>query len=292
GSSISLQGLLARTPASFPAQSTPSGSMALFRPFALLALSCLVSAVVGDGDAAHPCNDGVCHAEEENAALLQSTLAPTKVKVQLPEELVQKVDDARHKTHIKIRRATVRKSNSVSDVWDQMSGAVKIDELKEKLKTAAKDYAKQKLQEEIDKLEKAYPAAFEIKDKFQSQWDQIVSGVNLDELKQEVKECSDDVTKCAKDKLPKLQSQLEEALKGTNLEGIKTQAEEYWNKIQLELPDMDDLKEALGEYGGQAKEAWDEFMQTNDFSSLTDAAQSIANDAWGKVSGAVGGWFR
>jgi hypothetical protein len=247
-------------------------------------------AVVGDDiDRAEPCNDGVCHAgEEENAALLQSTVAPTKMKVQLPEQLVQKVDATRHKTHIKIRRATVRKSIDLSDVWEQVGGAAKIDELKEKLKTSAEDKAKAMLQEQIDKLEEAYPEAAEIKDKFKDQWKQIMSGVNVEELQKEVKECAADVSTCAKDKLPELQSQLKEALKGVDLDSIKKEAEEYWNKIQLELPDMDELKSALAKYGGQAQTAWDEFMKTNDYSSLTDAAQSIASDAWGQVSG----WFR
>lgn len=260
-----------------------------FRPFALLVLSCLAVAVAGDGGRADPCNDGVCHAgEEDNAALLQSTVAPAKMKVQLPEQLAQKVNVTRHKTHIKIRRATVRKAIDLSDVWDQMTGAVQIDELKEKLKTAAGDKAKETLQEQIDKLEEAFPAAAEIKEKFKDQWNEIVSGVNVDELKQQVKDCAADVTSCAKDKLPQLQSQLEEALKGLNLDSIKEQAQEFWNKIQLELPDMDELKSALADYGGQAKAAWDEFMETNDFSSLTDAAKSIASNAWGQISG----WFR
>jgi len=143
-------------------------------------------------------------------------------------------------------------------------------------------------QDQIDKLEKAYPAAAEIKDKFKDKWNDIVSGVNVDELKKQVTECAADVASCAKDKLPQLQTQLEEALKGVNLDSVKKQAEEYWNKIQLDLPDMDELKSALADYGGQAKAAWDKFMETNDFSSLTDAAKSIASDAWSQITG----WFR
>jgi len=259
-----------------------------FRALALLVLSCLASAAAGDGGRADPCSDGVCHAgEEDSAALLQSTVAPAKVKV-LPEQLAQKVNVTGHKAHAKIRRATVRKAIDVSDVWDQMTGSVQIDELKAKLQTAAGDKAKATLQSQIDKLEEAYPAAAEIKDKFKDQWEKIVSGVNVDELKKQVKECTADVASCAKAKLPQLQSQLEEALKGINLGSIQEQADEYWNKIQLELPDMDELKSALADYGGQAKAAWGEFMETNDFSSLTDAAQSIASNAWGQVSG----WFR
>merc|ERR1712176_1374760 len=101
---------------------------------------------------------------------------------------------------------------------------------------------------------------------------------NVEELKKQVKECASDVSSCAKDKLSQLQTQLEEALKGVNLDSVKKQAEEYWNKIQLELPDMDELKSALADYGGQAHAAWDEFMKTNDYSSLTDAAKNIASD--------------
>jgi len=261
-----------------------------FRPFALLVLPCLALAVVGDGiDRAEPCNDGVCHAgEEENAALLQSTAAPTKTRARLPEQLAQRVDGTGHKTHIKIRRATVRKFIDVSDVWEQMGGAVKIDELKEKLKESAEAKVKAALQEQIDKLEEAYPGAAEIKDKFKDQWNQITSGVNVEELKKDVKECAADVSTCAKDKLQELQSQLKDALKGVDLDSIKKQADEYWNKIQLELPDMDQLKSSLAHYGGQAQSAWDEFRKTNDFSSLTDAAQNIASQAWGHVTG----WFR
>jgi uncharacterized protein YukE len=241
----------------------------------------------------------VCHAgEEENAALLQK--APTKMKAVAapppppppqPEQLAQKVNATGNKTHVKIRRATVRKSIDLSDVWDQMSGCVHIDELKEKLKTAT-DKAKETIQAEIDKLEKAYPGAAEIKEKFMDQWNQIVSAVNVDELKKQVKNCAADVASCAKDKLSQLQSQLDGALKGVNLDSIKDQAAETWNKIQLELPDMDELKSALSDYGGQAQAAWDEFMKTNDFSSLTDAATSIASDAWNSVTDTVGGWFR
>merc|ERR1719215_1702762 len=131
-----------------------------------------------------------------------------------------------------------------------MTGSVQIDELKAKLQTAAEDKAKATLQSQIDKLEEAYPAAAEIKDKFKDQWEKIVSGVNVDELKKQVKECTADVASCAKAKLPQLQSQLEEAMKGINLGSIKEQADEYWNKIQLELPDMDELKSALADYGG------------------------------------------
>jgi uncharacterized protein YukE len=262
------------------------------RPFALLVLPCLALAVAGDGDRADLCNDGVCHAsEDENAALLQSAVAPTKVRVQLPEQLAQKVNATGNKTHVKIRRATVRKSIDLSDVWDQMCGSVHIDELKEKLKTAT-DKAKETIQAEIDKLEKAYPGAAEIKEKFMDQWNQIVSAVNVDELKKQVKNCAADVASCAKDKLSQLQSQLDGALKGVNLDSIKDQAAETWNKIQLELPDMDELKSALSDYGGQAQAAWDEFMKTNDFSSLTDAATSIASDAWNSVTDTVSGWFR
>jgi len=214
-------------------------------------------------------------------------VAPTKMKVQLPEQLAQKVNATSHKTHTKVRLATVRRFIDLSDVWDQMNGSVHIDELEEKLKSA-QGKAKETLEAEIDKLEKAYPGAAQVKEKFMEQWSQICSAVNVDELKKQVKECSADVASCAKDKLSQLQTQLDEALKGVDLDSIKNQAADYWNKIQLELPDMTDLKSALADYGGQAKGAWDEFMTTNDFSSLTDAAQNIASDAWGKVSG----WWR
>merc|ERR1712060_884574 len=93
-----------------------------------------------------------------------------------PEQLAQKVNATGNKTHFKIRRATVRKSIDLSDVWDQMCGSVQIDELKEKLKTAT-DKAKETI-------------AAEIKEKFMDQWNQIVSGVNVDELKKQVKNCA------------------------------------------------------------------------------------------------------
>merc|ERR1712228_827446 len=117
----------------------------------------------------------------------------------------------------------------------------------EKIKTAT-DKAKETIQAEIDKLEKAYPGAAEIKEKFMDQWSQIVSAVNVDELKKQVKKCAADVASCAKDKLSQLQTQLDEAFRSANLDSIKNQAAEYGNKIQLELTDMDELQSALAEY--------------------------------------------
>jgi hypothetical protein len=262
-----------------------------FRALSVLLLPCLALAATGAG--AGLCDNGVCDAgEDENAALLQSAAqaqaqASGGPAARAPSPRGAASSAAQEKTHVKIRRATVRRVINMSDVWDQLTGSVQIDELQAQLKKAAAD-SQAKIQAELDKLEKAYPAYAEIKEKFAAQWDKIVSAVNLDELKKQVAACTADLTKCANDKYSELQSQLESAMKGVDLDGIKAQTEEYWNKIQLELPDMGELKKQADLYGDQAKSAWDEFMQTNDFSSLTDAAQSIVNDAWGQVSG----WFR
>ncbi|CAK0844092.1 unnamed protein product [Prorocentrum cordatum] len=164
-----------------------------------------------------------------------------------------------------------------------------IDELKQTVENAVGEN-KEKLLAELDKLEKAYPAAAELKEKFLDQWDKIVEAVNLDEVKKQVAECTEDVTSCAQDKLKEVQGKMEDALKahGVTLDGIKKQAEEFWSKFQLELPDMDDLKSSVAEYGDQAKAAWEEFKESHDISSLADAAGSIINNAFGTVSG----WFR
>ena len=87
-----------------------------------------------------------------------------------------------------------------------------------------------------------------------------------------MKECAADVASCAKDKFSQLQTQLDEPFKSANLDSIKNQVAEYGNKFQLELTDMDELQSALAEYGGQAQATWDEFMKTNELSSVTDAA--------------------
>mmetsp|Transcript_24183 Transcript_24183/g.63761 ORF Transcript_24183/g.63761 Transcript_24183/m.63761 type:complete len:256 (-) Transcript_24183:369-1136(-) len=252
------------------------------RSFFLLLLPCLAVAAAAAGGRTEPCNGGVCDAgEDETAALLQSSVAKTA--------LPPSSSAAQEKTHVTIRRATVRKSISMSDVWDQLTGSVQIDELKQTVENAVGEN-KEKLLAELDKLEKAYPAAAELKEKFLDQWDKIVEAVNLDEVKKQVAECTEDVTSCAQDKLKEVQGKMEDALKahGVTLDGIKKQAEEFWNKIQLELPDMDDLKSQVAEYGDQAKAAWEEFKETHDISSLADAAGSIINNAFGTVSG----WFR
>mmetsp|Transcript_95697 Transcript_95697/g.270792 ORF Transcript_95697/g.270792 Transcript_95697/m.270792 type:complete len:264 (+) Transcript_95697:82-873(+) len=260
------------------------------RSFFLLLLPCLAVAAAAAGGRTEPCNGGVCDAgEDETAALLQSSVAKTA--------LPPSSSAAQEKTHVTIRRATVRKSISMSDVWDQLTGSVQIDELKQTVENAVGEN-KEKLLAELDKLEKAYPAAAEVKQKFLDQWDKIVSAVNLDEVKKQVAECTADVAACVHDNLPdgvhdklhEVQDKMEDALKahGATLDGIKKQAEEFWNKIQLELPDMDDLKSQVAEYGDQAKAAWEEFKETHDISSLADAAGSIINNAFGTVSG----WFR
>lgn len=228
-----------------------------------------------------PCKDGVCHeGEDESAALLQSGVAQKTEALPQNTSLDQV---SRHTAQFKLKRATVRKTINVTDVWTQLTGAVEIDQLNQSI-SKAKDAALAKMQGQLDKLQKAFPAAAELKEKFKDQWDSIVAGVNVDELKAKVA----DAQKYATDKLSEYQDKLQDALKGVNLDSIKKKADDFWNEHQLELPDMENLQTYLKESGAQAQAAWNDFMKDGDFSSLTDAAQSIASNAWDKVKG----WFR
>jgi len=250
-------------------------------PFAFLLLPWLALAAAGAGARTEPCKDGVCHGgEDEDAALLQSRVAQ-KTEAQPQNTSLEQV--SKHTGQVKIRRATVRKSINVTDVWAQLTGAVEIDQLTKSIEKATGE-AKEKLQAQREKLEQAYPSAAEVQEKFKEQWDKIIAGVNVDELKEKVA----DAKKYAKDKLGDLQGKLQDALNGVDLDSIKKQAEEFWDANQLDLPDMDQLNQFLADKGGEAKAAWDDFMNTNHFSSITDAAQDIAGQAWDTVSG----WFR
>jgi hypothetical protein len=254
------------------------------RPFAFLLLPWLASAAAGAGDRIEPCKDGVCHGgEDESAALLQSGVAQ-KTEVLPQNTSLDQV--SRHTAQVMLKRATVRKSINTTDVWTQLTGAVEIDQLNESISKAT-DEALAKMQAQLEKLQKAFPAAAELKEKFKDQWDSIVAGVNVDELKEKVA----DAKKHAKDKLGEYQDKLQDALKGVDLDSIKTKADEFWNEHQLELPDMEHLQTYFKESGAQAQAAFDDFMKSGNFSSLTDAAQSIASSAssaWDKVKG----WFR
>ncbi|CAK0888297.1 unnamed protein product, partial [Prorocentrum cordatum] len=75
----------------------------------------------------------------------------------------------------------------MSDVWDRLTGSAQIDELKQTVENAV-DEIKEKLFAELDKLKKAYPAA-EVNEKFLDQWDNLVSTVNLDEVKKQGGRC-------------------------------------------------------------------------------------------------------
>lgn len=172
-----------------------------------------------------------------------------------------------------------------SAVWEQMKGAVKIDQLKAMLNKGGLDGdTKKKLEEQLKVLQEAFPGADKIKDQFADSWKQVEQGVVVDELKGSV----EDAKKMGSEKLPELQAKLEQATKGVDMGSIQQQAATHWQSVQSQLPDMNGLQSALSSHGAAAKEAFDSLMENNDFSALKGSVKDVASDAWGQVQG----WMR
>lgn len=191
----------------------------------------------------------------------------------------------------------VRKFIDMGKVWEQMRGAVEIDQVKGAL-ADAKGYAKEKLQDKLKTLQDAFPSAEEIKDKFSDQWNDITSAVDMEELQSMISEAK----KTGAENLKDLQSKLSELAGKINIDSIKAKAQSAWDSMQDKLPDLDDLtghlksvarhaKESFHGAWDKAKTAWGSITDSSDGDTVTgmvDQAKDAVNSAWESAKG----WFR
>lgn len=184
----------------------------------------------------------------------------------------------------------MRKFIDLGAVWEQMRGAVEIDQIKTAI-AAAKADAKEKLLEKLKTLQDAFPSADDIKEKFSDQWNNITSGVNMEELQAMINEAK----KTGSAKLKDLQSKLGELQAKFNIDSIKAHAQSTWDSMQDRLPDLDELSAHLKGVANQAKDtlhaAWGSITDSEAWDSVTGAAHQAAdavNSAWETATG----WFR
>jgi hypothetical protein len=192
----------------------------------------------------------------------------------------------------------VRKTFAIDDVWEQMIGAVEIDQITEKLKNATGEIAA-KLQGQLDALKEAFPAYTEIEAKFKEQWSNITAAVSMEELQSAL----EDAKAKGAASVQELQAKLEELKANIDIDGIKASVTSFWEEHQFELPDLDELTQHLKDLGDKAKsavqDAWNTLSSSDQVNEIVDKVKQAGQDALDKVNNAFGnakdaasGWFR
>lgn len=162
-------------------------------------------------------------------------------------------------------------------VWEQLKGAVQIDELQEKIANTTDSQEVAKLKEQLANLQDNFPSAAEVKEQFAGQWDKITSSVDAENVQAKLAQaksagCSNipsGYPSCSdlEAKYKSLKSQLGDF----SIQDVQGKAAEYWGKLQAageSLPDLTGLQDQISDAANQAA-----------------AAASSAADA-------VKGWFR
>lgn len=162
---------------------------------------------------------------------------------------------------------------NASLVWQQIEGAVDIDELKKELHEVEESaefkqgveqarQLKARLQEKLDELVSDFPRWAEVKQRFQDQWDQLKDAVSLDEIKKKIdnwKEGSNEQLDKLREKFERLKERMHD-----NTDAVKDKVKDTWKKMQddgVPLPDLQDIADRAKKWADKAKDAWHDFFR-------------------------------
>lgn len=178
-----------------------------------------------------------------------------------------------------------RQGVNTTALWDQLVGAVEIEDLEMQLQNLTNGTLATQLQEKLSLMKEAFPGADEVKAQFAGQWDQVRTEVNLETV-QEALEKAKAQGSTAVESLQAKYDELKVKLPEFDLQSAKDQAAGVWAQLQEQgatLPDLDSLeakaRSAANEAYGQAK-------------ALAASAQDAASNAMDSLTGALGGFFR
>merc|ERR1712137_423039 len=112
-------------------------------------------------------------------------------------------------------------------------------------------------------------------------WEDVTNAVGEEELKAMI----EDAKKKGSESLEKLQGALDDMLKNVDLDKVKEQVQGFWENNQLELPDLDGLKDHLQNLGSQTKDLIDSALKDLTDSDQWNSITNAAGDAWNTVTG-------
>mmetsp|Transcript_65279 Transcript_65279/g.164570 ORF Transcript_65279/g.164570 Transcript_65279/m.164570 type:complete len:254 (+) Transcript_65279:67-828(+) len=171
------------------------------------------------------------------------------------------------------------KMPNATAVWEQLKGAVEIDELKAQIQNATDSETIQHLQEKLNTLTAEFPSYEEIQQQFSDQWANITQAVDLENLQDQLEEAKKYGSSVANATVAELQKQydaLKEQMPDFDLDSIQQQAADLWSQMEDYLPDLDSLTAQAQQVANQAM----------------DAAADAANSAANAISDALNGIFR
>lgn len=178
---------------------------------------------------------------------------------------------------------------NVDALWNQLSGAVSIDSVKEKMSDAANSGLFNSLKGQLSELQEQFPLADTIKAQFQDQWDSITDSVSLDKLTSMMSSAKDKGLPDA-EKLEAKVKELQAKLPGLDVGEVKAKAAKAWGELEdkgFPLPNLDALEEHAKKAFGKAKALAKQMA-----SDALDEAKDKAKDLLGKFKGKLGGFFR
>jgi len=157
------------------------------------------------------------------------------------------------------RRADPDSAKDEGFAWDQVSKAVKIDEIQARMASEV-GQAREQLQGELDSLQQECPDAAQIKAGLAYAWDQIKKAVDIDDLKEQVEKAKQE----GRSDYQGLKEQYEQLSRDVNVDQVKSQFYDQWDKFVQSLPSQDDLRKNWGD--------------------AFDKARTAASNAWDKIS--------
>lgn len=170
--------------------------------------------------------------------------------------------------------ASKRRINfNTTALWDQLTGAVEIDDLKAKLEQKMDPEKVEEYKAQLKGLKEKFPDADEIEAKFKDQWSEVREAVNLQNITAQLKDAQGEYAEKLQAKYDQISEKL--ALSGLSADDIQAQATDMWADLQeqgVPLPDLDELENTAQKYMNKASDA----MQQ---------AQDALKDAIGNFSG-------
>lgn len=128
--------------------------------------------------------------------------------------------------------------------WAQLQAAVKVEELQAALEQAKRSEAGKQLQgqlqQQLSKLQQAFPGGGELKQRFSTEWGDISKAVDVESLQRQMDSAKGEEAEMLKEKLEALRSQLPEM----SVVDIQKRAIDTWTTLQKQgvpLPNLDEI---------------------------------------------------
>lgn len=175
-------------------------------------------------------------------------------------------------------KAGQHQTPNATAVWDQLAGAVQVDQLRAAIDNAANSPQVGQLQAELQSLEAQYPDAATIQQQFSSTWSQITHAVQIQDLQQQL---SSALNSQEKNQLEQKLQELTASMPSVDLNNVQQQAANTWASLLnqgVPLPDLAEVSDLANQAAQQASAV---------ASQAAEAAASAANN----VANAIGGYF-